>query len=96
MQIRLPGDSSSQRSILDIQASGIRSQARLDNGESWYWGGYFYKDFEKASIYGFNLLNEEDGLSSVLSGSNKMIVSHGMGFAHDAVLVQEAPSVITQ
>jgi len=38
-------------------------------------------------IDGFNLLNEEVGLPK-----GKQIVAHGMGFCHDAVLVEdEAP-----
>ena len=65
----------------------MRSQAQLDNGEFWFWGGYIYQNYEKACIKGFNLLNEEEGLSSLRSGHEKAIVSHGMGFTHDTVLV---------
>jgi len=35
-------------------------------------------------VEGFNLLNEEEGLVG------KKIVSYGMGFAHDTVMVEEA------
>lgn len=64
----------------------------MKNGEFWYWGGYFYRDYEKASIDGFNLLNEEEELAKELSKSGREIISHGMGFSHDTVLLQEAPS----
>jgi len=70
-----------------VAAAGVRSQAKLENGEFWFWGGYVYKDNQKLSILGFNLLNDEGGLKEFLSGQGKAIVSHGMGFAHDAVLV---------
>ena len=35
-------------------------------------------------IDGFNLLNEEEGLPV-----GKRIAAHGMGFCHDAVLIEE-------
>ena len=35
-------------------------------------------------IDGFNLLNEEEGLPK-----DKRIISHGMGFCHDAVMVED-------
>jgi len=35
-------------------------------------------------IDGFNLLNEEVGLPQ-----GKQIAAHGMGFCHDAVLIEE-------
>ena len=59
------------------------------NGEVWFWGGYFYRNNEKLYISGFNLLNEEDGIPK-----DKKILQHGMGFAHDTVLIEEAPSEI--
>jgi len=40
----------------------VRSSATLENGEIWYWGGYFYGSGQKLLIDGFNLLNEEEGL----------------------------------
>jgi len=65
----------------------LRSQCTLSNGEIWFWGGYFYKNYEKLCIDGFNLLNEEEGLPK-----DKEIVEFGMGFAHDTVLIEERPS----
>ena len=95
VQIRHPGDNKagSQQKIVNIQSSTNRNTLELENGEFWFWGGFFYEDHQKASIAGFNLLNEEEGLSSVLSKANTQIVSHGLGFAHDAVLVGDGPTL---
>jgi len=43
----------------------------------------------KQNIEGFNLLNEEEGIPKDLP-----IISYGMGFAHDTVMVEEEPSRI--
>ena len=50
----------------------------------WFWGGYYYHEYKKLCIEGFNLLNEEEGLPK-----DKKIVDFGMGFAHDTVMVDE-------
>jgi len=57
-------------------------------GEHWFWGGYYYNKYDKLLLDGFNLLNEEEGLK------DKTILTHGMGFAHDTVLVEDSPSEI--
>jgi hypothetical protein len=44
----------------------------------------------KQNIEGFNLLNEEEGLPK-----GAKIVSYGMGFAHDTVMIENEPSLIT-
>ena len=87
VQIKLPDDDTNRSPIVSFQASNLRSQLVRENGEIWFWGGYFYKDLDKLFIADFNLMNEEDGLPK-----DKKIVSHEMGFAHDTVLVEEAPS----
>jgi hypothetical protein len=33
-----------------------------ENGEIWFWGGYFYRGNDKLYIADYNLLNEEEGL----------------------------------
>ena len=38
MEIELPSNSK----VVKVQASNIRSWAHLENGEIWFWGGYFY------------------------------------------------------
>jgi hypothetical protein len=67
-----------------FKASNLRSYAFLDNGEIWFWGGFFYENYKKSCIDGFNLLNSEIGLPQ-----DKEIVEFGMGFAHDTVMVEE-------
>ena len=69
-----------------MKASNLRSSITRANGEIWFWGGYFYEGYDKLLIVNFNLLQEEDGLK------NKKIVDFGLGFAHDTVLTEEAPS----
>ena len=55
-----------------------------EDGQVWFWGGFFYDKYQKMAIEGFNLLNEEKGLPK-----DKKIINFGMGFAHDAVMVEE-------
>ena len=43
----------------------------------------------KQFIEGFNLLNEEEGIPKGVP-----IISYGMGFCHDTVMVEEEPSRI--
>jgi hypothetical protein len=57
----------------------------------WFWGGYFYNNYEKLCIEGFNLLNEEEGLPN-----DKKIIDFGMGFAHDTVLIEEEPPIVVK
>ena len=64
----------------------MRCQIVKENGEFWFWGGYFFKGHNKVYIDGFNLLNEEEGIP------DKPIIQHGMGFGHDCVLIEEAES----
>jgi hypothetical protein len=40
-------------------------------------------------IEGFNLLNEEKGLPV-----GAPIISYGMGFCHDTVMVESSPSIV--
>lgn len=61
-QIRLPDDDRNSSPIVSFQASNIRSQLTRENGEHWFWGGYFYRGYEKHWISDFNLLNEEEGI----------------------------------
>ena len=86
-QIKLPDDDTNKSPIVSFQASNIRSQLVRENGEIWFWGGYFYRGLDKLFISDYNLLNEEEGLPA-----DKKILQHEMGFAHDTVLVEEAPS----
>ena len=72
---------------MSFQASNLRSQLVRENGEIWFWGGYFYRGTEKCFIVDYNLLNEEEGLPN-----DKKILQHEMGFGHDTVMVEEAPS----
>ena len=58
-----------------------------ENGELWFWGGYFFEGYNKLYIDGFNLLNEEEGIPH-----DKPIIQHEMGFGHDTVMVEEAKS----
>jgi hypothetical protein len=65
-----------------------------EDGQIWFWGGYYYDGNKgssqmKQQIEGFNLLNEEVGLPP-----GAPIVSYGMGFAHDTVVIEEEPSRI--
>jgi hypothetical protein len=57
----------------------------------WFWGGYFYENYLKMHIEGFNLLNEEEGLPK-----DKKIVEFGMGFAHDTVMVEEEAPIVKE
>ena len=61
-QIILPDHDTNRSPIVSIKASNLRSQLVRENGEIWFWGGYFYKNYEKHFISEFNLLNEEDGI----------------------------------
>ena len=65
----------------------MRCQLERENGERWFWGGFFYKGVEKLYIDGFNLLNEEKGIPE-----GKAIVQHEMGFCHDSILIEEEAS----
>ena len=74
--------------IKSIDARSLKSQMTTVDGQVWFWGGYFYdgrslksKDL-KQLIDGFNLLNEEAGIPK-----DATILSYGMGFAHDTVLL---------
>jgi len=58
--------------------------AKLESGEIFYWGGFYYGTGQRMLIDGFNLLNEEEGLSK-----NGKIVDFQMGFCHDLVLTEE-------
>ena len=42
--------------IVSIKANNLRSQITRENGEIWFWGGYFYEGYEKLYIVNFNLL----------------------------------------
>lgn len=86
-QIVLPDDDTNKSPIVSFKASNLRSQLVRENGEIWFWGGYFYTGYDKLLIKDFNLLNEEDGLQ------DKKIIQHEMGFAHDTALVEESPSL---
>lgn len=55
-----------------------------DDNQVWFWGGYFYQEYHKYCIEGFNLLNEEKGIPQ-----GKNIAEFGMGFSHDTVMVDE-------
>ena len=65
-----------------------------EDGQVWFWGGYFYDGTSgraidlKQNIVGFNLLNEEEGVPK-----DKKILSYGMGFTHDTIMVEESPSI---
>ena len=89
LPIKLP-DSMGSSKIVSIKASNLRSQLTTEDGQVWFWGGYFYDGRAKRSaglkkyIDGFNLLNEEKGIPP-----GKRIVSHGMGFAHDTVMIED-------
>lgn len=80
MPIPLPESSSP---IVSMQAQNLRSSITRENGEIWYWGGYFYEGYEKLQIINFNLLQEDEGMP------DKPVVKLGLGFAHDTVLVEE-------
>ena len=79
VEIKVP----TTKKIVSFKAQNLRSQAITEDGEVWFWGGYFYEDHKKLLIEGFNLLNEEEGLPK-----DKKIISFGMGFAHDTVMVE--------
>ena len=53
MQIPVP---ESDSPIIGIKAQNLRSQIVRENGELWFWGGYFYQGHEKLYISDFNLL----------------------------------------
>ena len=80
--------------IESIKASNLKSQVVTEDGQVWFWGGYFYDGRSrrasglKQNIDGFNLLNEEEGVPK-----DKKIVAYGMGFAHDIIMVEEEESV---
>ena len=66
-EIELPnGVGGEGQRIVDIKASNVRSQLTTEDGQVWFWGGFFYdcRDYFalKQRIEGYNLLNEEEGL----------------------------------
>lgn len=67
----------------------MRNYAITEDNEVWFWGGYFYNEYKKGLIEGFNLLNEEEGIPK-----DKKIVEFGLGFAHDTVMVDEQEPTI--
>ncbi|CAI2368911.1 unnamed protein product [Moneuplotes crassus] len=79
-EISLPSDSKIER----IKASNLRSCAFLENGEVWFWGGFFYREKKRLVIDDFNLLNEEEGIPSDVK-----IADYHMGFGHDVVMTEE-------
>jgi alpha-tubulin suppressor-like RCC1 family protein len=81
-RINLPDSSP----IKKIFAQSNRSAAILENGKSYYWGGFAYEPkckFNKLPRYdGINLFNEEKGMPE-----NSKISEIGLGYLHDIILV---------
>lgn len=69
--------------VVEIGASNSRSYLRRENGEYWYWGGFFYGTGAQEIISGFHLLQEDAGLEG------KEICGFQMGFAHCVVMTEE-------
>ena len=88
IEIKLPS-AVGKSGIERFKAQTLRSYVQTVDGQVWFWGGYFYHNYEKLCIDGFNLLNEEDGIPK-----DKKIIDFGMGFAHDTVLIEEEPPVV--
>ena len=85
VQIKLPSDSK----VVDFKANNVKSCAFLENGEVWFWGGFFYRSNNRARIDGFNLLNEEDGIPN-----DHRIVDYCMGFGHETVMTEKNDDVL--
>jgi hypothetical protein len=48
--------------IVDFKASNLRSQVTLADGRIYHWGGFFYENYYKLAIDGFNLLQDEKSI----------------------------------
>lgn len=77
--------------IKSFKAQNLKSQVITEDDQVWFWGGYFYNNYQKLCIEGFNLLNEEEGIPK-----DKKIVDYGMGFAHDTVMIEEEDPIIKE
>ncbi|TNV78494.1 hypothetical protein FGO68_gene9950 [Halteria grandinella] len=86
-QIKLPFT----QKIKSFKAQNLRSYSITEDDQVWFWGGYYYNQYQKLCIEGFNLLNEEEGLPK-----DKKIVEYGMGFAHDTVMIEEESPVVKE
>jgi hypothetical protein len=80
VEIKLPTTSK----IVDFKACSLKSCIFTEDGQVWFWGGYFYENYHKLCIVGFNLLNEEKGIPK-----DKKIIDFGLGFTHDTVLMDD-------
>jgi alpha-tubulin suppressor-like RCC1 family protein len=85
-EIKLPTDAK----WVKVMANNVRSCAMMDNGEVWFWGGYFYANERRKKLFidDYNLLNEEKGISD-----NWNIVDYQMGFAHDVIMTEESREI---
>ena len=76
--------------IKRFKAQTLKNYVETDDGQFWFWGGYFYQNYHKLCIDGFNLLNEEEGIPK-----GAKIAEYGMGFAHESVLIDdEDPKIV--